>query len=75
MHERMEEAKALKLDLGPMEDPDSIQVAIMKLQRTVIEGTLDTKKIGQLAYLIQLAAWNVTRTTSGNRELPDAEIE
>lgn len=75
MHERMEEAKALKLDLGPMEDPDSIQMAIMKLQRTVIDGTLDTKKIGQLAYLIQLAAWNVTRTTSGNRELPDAEIE
>ncbi|HEY7406045.1 MAG TPA: hypothetical protein VIB39_21140 [Candidatus Angelobacter sp.] len=26
MHERMEEAKAVKLDLGPMEDPDSIQV-------------------------------------------------
>jgi hypothetical protein len=76
MHERMEEAKALKLDLGPMEDPDSIQVAIMKLQRTVIEDTLDTKKISQLAYLIQLASWNVTRTTSGNRELADdAEIE
>src|SRR5579871_4241268 len=28
MHERMEEAKAVKLDLGPMEDADSIQVGI-----------------------------------------------
>ena len=72
MHERIEEAKALKLDLGPMEDPDSIQVAIMKLQRAVIDGTLDSKQIGQLGYLIQLAAWNVTRTTFGNRELPEA---
>lgn len=72
MHERIEDAKALKLDLGPMEDPDSIQVAIMKLQRTVIDGTLDSKQIGQLGYLIQLAAWNVTRTTFGNRELPPA---
>jgi hypothetical protein len=31
MHERMEEAKALRLDLGSMEDPDSIQIAIKKL--------------------------------------------
>jgi hypothetical protein len=61
-HQRVEEAKALKLDLGPMEDPDSIQVAIMKLQRAVIDGALDPKTTGQLAYTIQLAAWNVSRT-------------
>lgn len=69
MHLQMEESKAVKLDLGPMEDADSIQVAIMKLQRTVIEGTLDSRQISHLAHLIQLAAWNVTRTSSGNREL------
>jgi hypothetical protein len=63
MHERMEEARTQKLDLGPMEDPDSIQVAIRKLQSAIIEGTLDNKQVGQLAYTIQLAAWNVTRTT------------
>lgn len=61
-HLEMEEARAAKLDLGPMEDPDSIQMAIMKLQRAVIDGTLDAKTTGQLAYTIQLAAWNVTRT-------------
>lgn len=62
MHEQMEE-RPQKLDLGPLEDPDSIQVAIRKLQGAIIEGTLDSKQIGQLAYTIQLAAWNVTRTT------------
>jgi hypothetical protein len=64
MHERLEEAKALKLDLGPMEDPDSIQVGIKKLQAAIIDGKLDSKQIGHLAYTIQLAAWNVTRTTT-----------
>ncbi len=67
MHERMEEAKALKLDLGPMEDPDSIQVGIRKLQAAIIDGKLDSKQIGHLAYTIQLAAWNVTRTTTVNQ--------
>lgn len=62
-HQRVEEAKALKLDLGSMEDPDSIQMAIMKLQRAVIDGGIEPKQTGQLAYLIQLAAWNVSRTS------------
>lgn len=68
MHERMEEAKTEKLDLGPMEDPDSIQVAIKKLQGAIIEGKLDYRQVGQLAYTIQLAAWNVTRTSMVTRE-------
>jgi hypothetical protein len=68
MHERLEEAKSEKLDLGPMEDPDSIQVAIKKLQRAIIEGKLDHRQVGQLAYTMQLAAWNVTRTSMAMRE-------
>ncbi|HSM88378.1 MAG TPA: hypothetical protein VLT16_19635 [Candidatus Limnocylindrales bacterium] len=67
MHERMKKIKAAKLDLGPMEDADSIQVAIKKLQVAVIDGTLDNKQVSQLAYLIQLAAWNVRSTTFGMR--------
>jgi hypothetical protein len=63
MHQRLEEAKSAKLDLGPMEDPDSIQVGIKRLQGAIIEGTLDHRQVGQLAYTIQLAAWNVGRTT------------
>jgi hypothetical protein len=68
MHEGMEEAKAVKLDLGPMEDADSIQVGIRKLQAAIIDGKLDSKQVGQLAYTIQLAAWNVTRTTTRRQE-------
>jgi hypothetical protein len=71
MHDRMEEARALKLDLGPMEDPDSIQIAIKKLQAAVIDGVLDHKQVSALSYLIQLAAWNVTRTSLVVRENQD----
>jgi hypothetical protein len=68
MHVRMEEAKAVKLDLGTMEDADSIQVGIRKLQAAIIDGKLDTKQVGHLAYTIQLAAWNVKRTTMAQVE-------
>jgi hypothetical protein len=67
MHERLEEARTAKLDLGPMEDADSIQVGIKKLQGAIIEGTLDHRQVGQLAYTIQLAAWNVGRTSIMNK--------
>ena len=63
MHERMEQIKAERLDLGPMENPDSIQMGIQKLQAAIIDGKLDAKQVGQLAYTIQLAAWNVMRTS------------
>ena len=62
MHERMEEARSATLDLGPLEDPDSIQEAIRKLQGAIVEGKMSHRQMGQLAYTIQLAAWNVTRT-------------
>ena len=68
MHQRIEEAKALKLDLGPMEDPDSIQVGIKKLQKAVIDETLNDKQVRQLTNLIQIATWNVTRVRFANRE-------
>jgi hypothetical protein len=70
MHARMEQAQATKLDLGPMEDADSIQLAIKKLQAVVIDGTLDASQVRQLAYLIQLAAWNVKGTTFGGKGSP-----
>jgi hypothetical protein len=68
MHERMLEARAVKLDLPPLEDANSIQLAIMKLQKVVIDGTLDHKQIGYLSNLIQIAAWNVSRTNFGGQQ-------
>jgi hypothetical protein len=63
IHDKLEKAKSAKLDLGPMDDPDSIQVGIAKLQTAVIDGMLEPMQVRQLAYLIQLAAWNVRQTT------------
>jgi hypothetical protein len=63
IHDKLEKSKSLKLDLGPMDDPDSIQVGIAKLQTAVIDGLLEPMQVRQLAYLIQLAAWNVKQTT------------
>lgn len=74
-HDRMEQVKAMKLDLGPMEDADSIQMAIKKLQVAVIDGTLDGRQISQLSYLIQLAAWNVRNTTVAKFEEQEEDEE
>jgi|ERR1051326_2911826 hypothetical protein len=69
MHERMEQSKAESENLATMinawsmEDPDTIQAAIQGLQRAIMGGKLTTAQVGQLAYTIQLAAWNVTRTS------------
>jgi hypothetical protein len=70
IHAGMEAMKGAALELGSMEDPDSIQMAIMRLQHAILDRKLDPGQIGQLSYLIQLAAWNVSRTTFGNRTLP-----
>lgn len=71
IHAGMEDMKATTLELGSMEDPDSIQMAIMRLQHAILDRRLDRAQISQLSYLIQLAAWNVSRTTFGNRALPE----
>jgi hypothetical protein len=71
MHQRLEEARALKLDLGPLEDADSIQVGIKKLQKAVIDETLSDKQVRQLTNLLQIATWNVTRMKFANREVEE----
>ena len=67
---RMEEAKAVKLDLGTMEDADSIQVGIRKLQAAIIDGKLDAKQVWASEQHIRssLAAWNVKRTTAARAD-------
>ncbi len=75
MHERVEDAKTAVIDLGPMEDADSIQMAIRRLQGAILEGKLNNRQIGQLAYTIQLAAWNVTRTSVMVNQLTADEEE
>jgi hypothetical protein len=64
-HMQMAEARDLMLRLPPPEDPNAIQVGLMRIQKAVIEDTISMKKAGLLLYSMQLALTNVGRTTFG----------
>src|SRR6478672_6643776 len=64
-HMQMAEARALMLKLPPPEDPNAIQVGLMRIQKAVIEDTISMKKAGLLLYSMQLALTNVGQTTFG----------
>jgi hypothetical protein len=64
-HMQMAEATALMLKLPPPEDPNAIQVGLMRIQKAVIEDTISMKKAGLLLYSMQLALTNVGQTTFG----------
>jgi hypothetical protein len=58
-HARMAESRPRKLGLPSMEDPNGVQMAIMKLAQWLIDDEVDQKKAAMIAYLIQTAANNV----------------
>jgi hypothetical protein len=64
-HMQMAEARDLMLKLPPPEDPNAIQVGLMRIQKAVIEDTISMKKAGLLLYSMQLALTNVGQTTFG----------
>src|SRR6478609_834497 len=64
-HMQMAAARELMLRLPPPEDPNAIQVGLMRIQKAVIEGTISTKMAGLLLYSMQLALTNVGQTTFG----------
>ena len=64
-HMQMAEARELMLRLPPPEDANAIQVGIMRIQKSLIEGTISTKIAGLLLYSMQLALTNVGQTTFG----------
>jgi hypothetical protein len=64
-HMQMAEARDLMLRLPPPEDPNAIQVGLMRIQKAVIEDTISMKKAGLLLYSMQLALTNVGQTTFG----------
>jgi hypothetical protein len=67
-HERIVELKPKTLRLPSLEDANGIQMAIMTLMQWLIDDTVDQRKAGMLAYLIQTAASNVGRVDFGARE-------
>ncbi|HJX85084.1 MAG TPA: hypothetical protein VJ723_12135 [Candidatus Angelobacter sp.] len=61
MHLAMQLARPQKLDLPALDDPNSIQLAIMKATQGLVDGTLDPKQAGMIGYYLQLASNNVGR--------------
>jgi hypothetical protein len=62
-HDRMRQVRPEKLALPPLEDANSVQLAIMMVQKALIDDEISEKKAGLLLYSIQIAGSNVAYTT------------
>ncbi len=60
-------AHNLNDQLPVLEDPDAIQIAIMRLLRFLMKGPIDRKDISTLLYGLQLASTNLARSPSAVR--------
>jgi hypothetical protein len=67
-HARLAETRPETMDLPPLEDANSVQLAIMKLAQWVIDGKMDPGKATKVAYIIQVAANNVGRVNFEEKE-------
>jgi hypothetical protein len=65
---RMAESRPKTLDLPSLEDPNGVQLAIMKLAQWLIDGEVDAKRAGTITYMIQTAASNVGRVNFEKEE-------
>jgi hypothetical protein len=70
-HYQMRQARADNLLLPALTDANAIQMAVMLVQRALIDDEITEKKAGLLLYSIQIAAANVHKTTFGQS---DAEM-
>jgi hypothetical protein len=70
-HCQMRQARAENLWLPALTDANAIQMAVMLVQRALIDDEITEKKAGLLLYSIQIAAANVHKTTFGRS---DAEM-
>ncbi len=64
-HYQMRHARSEKLWLPALTDANAIQLAVMLVQRALIDGEISEKMAGLLLYSIQIAAANVHKTTFG----------
>ncbi len=74
-HRQMMEARALALRLPAAEDANAIQVALMRVQKALIDDHISVKKAGVLFYSLQLAITNVGQTTFGQANDDDLVME
>jgi hypothetical protein len=74
-HSKMLEARAENLALPRLEDANAIQMAVMLVQRALIDDEISEKKAGLLLYSLQIAATNVEKTTFGQAADEDMVTE
>ncbi|MBZ5503873.1 MAG: hypothetical protein LAO78_00170 [Acidobacteriia bacterium] len=74
-HHQMLEARAKKLVLPALEDANAILMAVMIVQRALIDDEITEKKAGLLLYSLQIAAANVGKTTFGQAADEDMVTE
>ncbi len=67
-HCQMRRARAENLWLPALTDANAIQMAVMLVQRALIDDEISEKKAGLLLYSIQIAATNVDKTTFGESD-------
>lgn len=67
-HYQMRHARAENLLLPALTDANAIQMAVMLVQRALIDDEITEKKAGLLLYSIQIAAANVDKTTFGESD-------
>ena len=62
-HERMLEMRSGRLELPALEDANAVQMAIMRVQKALIDDEISEKKAGLLLYSLQMASSNLKQTT------------
>jgi hypothetical protein len=62
-HERMLGMRSGRLELPPLEDANAVQMAIMRVQKALIDDEISEKKAGLLLYSLQMASSNLKHTT------------
>src|ERR1041385_8982708 len=67
-HYQMRHARAENLWLPALTDANAIQMAVMMVQRALIDDEISEKKAGLLLYSIQIATANVGKTTFGQAD-------
>jgi hypothetical protein len=62
-HERMLQTQSQKLQLPALEDANAVQMAIMRVQKALIDDEISEKKAGLLLYSLQMASSNLKHVT------------
>jgi hypothetical protein len=74
-HERMLQTRSQKLELPALEDANGIQMAIMRVQKALIDDEISEKKAALLLYSLQIASGNLTNTTFTDKDKKEVVTE